>query len=206
MSNVAFLSEYEFANDTIVRFHEEYPNGRIYTFFLKGDEYTNLAKGYCTVKTEVYRDQLDVNPAVTNIGYGNVDFYPANMKKWFVEDTWTSCISRAIKTLSPSKSIPSAEDMARVEMYNSMPTAQVGVTVKESRDPWTMETVLEETVSEIMAGQTRPPAPECRHGHMLWKEGEGSRGKYAGWVCAEKVKANQCKAQWLNLNADGRWV
>jgi hypothetical protein len=143
---------------------------------------------------------------VVNIAYGNVEFYPANMKKWFVEDTWTSCISRAVKTLSPSKAIPSAEDMARVEMYNSMPTATVGVTVTETRDPWSFGAAVEATAGQILSGNAPEIAPSCVHGSRLWKEGESARGKYAGWVCSEKNKATQCKAEWLTLSADGRWV
>lgn len=204
MSNVAFLSDYEFANDTIIRFHNEFPMGRIHTYFDK--ELTDVQRGYVTVITDVYRDVNDVHPAVSNVGFGNVEFYPANMKKWFVEDTWTSCISRAIKTLSPSSSIPSKEDMARVEMYNSMPVATVGVTVSESRDPWSFGAAVESTAGQILSGTAPAAAPQCIHGSRLWKEGESARGKYAGWVCSEKNKATQCKAEWLTLSADGKWI
>lgn len=178
--------------------------GRLHTYFDK--DATDVQRGYVTVICEVYRDINDVHPAVINVGYGNVDFYPANMKKWFVEDTWTSCISRAIKTLSPSSSIPSKEDMARVEMYNSMPIATVEMKVKESRDPWSFGAAVESTATQILSGTTPDAAPNCDHGARLWKEGESARGKYAGWVCSEKSKERQCKAQWLTMSADGRWV
>jgi hypothetical protein len=53
-----FLENYETANATIKRFWLEFPNGRIIPDHVK--DQTDLAKGYITVRTEIYRDQNDV--------------------------------------------------------------------------------------------------------------------------------------------------
>jgi hypothetical protein len=95
---------------------------------------------------------------------------------------------------------PSFEEMRRVNLSVVPPTEP------EARDPWSFGSAVDSTVNAIVAGEAPQIAPSCSHGHRLWKEGESARGKYAGWVCSEKNKANQCKAQWLTLSADGRWV
>ena len=100
---------------------------------------------------------------------------------------------------------PSFEEMRRVNL-SVVPTAEVGVTVTELRDPWSFGAAIDSTVNEVIAGEAPSEAPLCAHGHRRWLEGENNRGKYAGWVCTEKNKANQCKAEWLKLSADGRWV
>jgi hypothetical protein len=107
---MSFLEGYELANDTIIRFRKEYPSGRIITSIHDAE----LKEGWVLVKAEIFREFEDHVPSATDFAYGNVATYPQNMKKWFVEDTVTSCISRAIKLLSPSAARPSREDMARV--------------------------------------------------------------------------------------------
>ncbi len=185
-----FLENYETANSTIKRFWSEFANGRINPIIDDKD----LLKGYIFVKTEIYRDYNDSLPAVVDYAYGNVAFYPENMKKWFVEDTVTSSISRAIKLLSPSENRPSYEDMERVEKLAAVP-------YPKSLDDVYMPSVgeaLEELAEAIVTGQ--PGDKECQHGFMIRKEGISPKtGKpYKGWTCPSKNRDFQCKAIWEN--------
>ena len=189
-----FLENYETANSTIKRFWVEFPTGRINPVI---DE-VDLVKGYIFVKTEIYRDYNDPLPTVVDYAYGNVAFYPEAMKKWFVEDSVTSSISRAIKLLSPSENRPSLEDMQRVEKLSEVPYP------KSLDDVWVPTEVkhvgeaLEELAQAIVTGQ--PGDKECQHGFMIRKEGISPKtGKpYKGWTCPSKNRDFQCKAVWEN--------
>jgi hypothetical protein len=189
-----FLENYETANSTIKRFWVEFPTGRINPVI---DE-VDLVKGYIFVKTEIYRDYNDPLPTVVDYAYGNVAFYPEAMKKWFVEDSVTSSISRAIKLLSPSENRPSLEDMQRVEKLAEVPYP------KSLDDVWVPTEVkhvgqaLEELAEAIVTGQ--PGDKECQHGFMIRKEGISPKtGKpYKGWTCPSKNRDFQCRAVWEN--------
>jgi hypothetical protein len=195
MSN--FLENYETANDTIIRFRKENVTGRIVTHVQDSD----LAAGWILVRAEIYREYEDTVPSAVDFAYGNVATYPANMKKWFVEDTVTSCIARAIKLLSPSTTRPSREDMARVE-YEATPS-------KDETDLWATLTVKQteiETGTEhigsvltlVKEEMTPPQGPHCKHGYMEEKKGVGKTGKpYQGYVCHSKNRDDQCKPVWL---------
>ena len=189
-----FLENYETANATIKRFWNEFANGRINPIIDDKD----LLKGYIFVKTEIYRDHNDSLPAVVDYAYGNVAFYPENMKKWFVEDTVTSSISRAIKLLSPSENRPSYEDMERVEKLSAVPYPKSLDDIYNPSEIKHVGEALEELAEQIVTGQ--PGDKECQHGFMIRKEGISPKtGKpYKGWTCPSKNRDFQCKAVWEN--------
>jgi hypothetical protein len=198
-----FLDNYETANDTIIRFRREHPTGRVVTSIQDAE----LDKGWVLVKAEVYREYEDHLASAVDFAYGNVATYPANMKKWFVEDTVTSCIARAIKLLSPSSTRPSREDMARVE-FEATPSkseddlwASLTVTKTEtpvSQDGRALGNVIELVKKELEA-QPVPQTPVCKHGRMLFKSGTSAKtGKpYEGYTCPSASRDDQCKPVWL---------
>ena len=187
-----FLADYETANSTIKRYWSEFPTGRLNPVI----EDIDLTKGYIFVKTEVYRDFNDPYPTAVDYAYGNVSFYPENMKKWFVEDTVTSSISRAIKLLTPSEARPSLEDMRRVEAFAGVPYP------KKVEDGWTPVEVssfgeaVEDLGGQLVEGNQGNP--QCSHGAMLRKEGVNAKtGKpFKGFVCSSKNRDFQCKPVW----------
>ena len=188
------LADYETANSTIKRYWSEYPTGRINPVI----EEMDLSKGFIFVKTEIYKDYDEPYPTVVDYAYGNVAFYPENMKKWFVEDTVTSSISRAIKLLTPSESRPSLEDMKRVEHFAEVPFPK-----KLTEDtPKAEFTSLGEAVGElgeqIIEGTQSSSSPQCSHGFMLRKEGINSKTDkpFKGFVCSSKDRNFQCKPIW----------
>jgi hypothetical protein len=121
------------------------------------------------------------------------------MKKWFVEDTVTSSIARAIKLLSPSESRPSFEDMQRVEKLAVVPFP------KSLDDGWTptevkhVSNAMDDLAGELISGG-QPGDKECQHGVMIRKEGISQKtgNPYKGWTCPSKNKDFQCKAIWEN--------
>ena len=130
--------------------------------------------------------------------YGATKSQEVNMKKWFVEDTVTSSISRAIKLLTPSEARPSLEDMKRIDQFAEVPFPKK----LAEETPKAEFTTLGESVNElgelIMTGSQSPNSPQCSHGYMLWKEGVNAKtGKpFKGFVCSSKDRNFQCKPLW----------
>ena len=129
------------------------------------------------------------------------------MKRWYVEDTVSSAIGRCASVVLGTETKPSLESMQQVE---TMPKAFV------EDDPWakpiwedgftTAKTAVEQ-IKDQLGGQMESESPICKHGHMILKEGTSPKtGKpYHGYVCPEKVKANQCPPVWMVLASDGKW-
>ena len=192
------LEGYESVAERLEKFWNMYPAGRISTEIVYQDGQRYI------VKSDLYRDINDLIPFATD--YAEEIRTQAN--RFPLENASTSAIGRSMHSGGLSKfsegiARPSFEEMRRV---NLAVVPNTGEAANEARDPWSFGSALDSTVNAIVAGDTPSEAPICNHGHRIWKEGESARGKYAGWVCSEKNKANQCKAQWLTLSADGRWV
>jgi hypothetical protein len=194
------LEGYESVAERLEKFWNLYPSGRVSVEIVYQDGQRYI------VKSDLYRDIDDLIPFATDYA----EEIRSNANKFPLENASTSAIGRSMHSGGLSKfsdgiARPSFEEMRRVNL-SVVPTAEVGMTVTEVRDPWSFGAAVDSTVNAIVAGEAPSEAPLCAHGHRIWKEGESARGKYAGWVCSEKNKANQCKAEWLKLSADGRWV
>jgi hypothetical protein len=203
---MGFLDNYEDVASRIKRFWVAYPSGRIETHIID----FNAVAGYVLIECRLFREYEDEKPSAIDFGFGRVESYQASMKRWFVEDTVTSAIGRAIGLLLGSDTRPTQVNMKQVE---HMPAAFVN---KVEDDPWskpfaedgfaTAATGIAEIVDQL-GGEILAEAPQCKHGHMLLKQGTSPKtGKdYRGHVCVEKVKANQCPAIWYVIGSDGKW-
>ena len=115
---MGFLDNYEDVNSRIKRFRTEFETGRLIAFI----EDIDLVKGTILVRAEAYRKYDDALPSAVDYAFGNVATYPQNMKKWFIEDTFTSAYGRVIGLLSPSEGgRPTAQDMQKVETATAEP-------------------------------------------------------------------------------------
>ena len=131
--------------------------------------------------------------------------YNPQMKRWYIEDTVSSAIGRCASVVLGTETKPSLESMQQVE---TMPKAFI------EEDPWskpfgedgfaTASSSIEEIKSKL-GGELVSEAPICAHGHMIFKEGEKNGKQWAGYMCTEKIKANQCSPIWLVLGSDGKW-
>jgi len=196
-----FLENYELANDSIKRFRDEYPTGRLVAII----EDIDLAAGWVLIKAEAYREYEDHLPSAVDFAYGNVSFYPANMKKWFVEDTTTSALARCIKLLTPSAARPSREDMLKVETLAPMPEAVDYWATKpvDAGIPTLGDAIA--TVSHNLGAVATEPTPRCTHGARVWKTGEKNGRAWAMYKCQELSRANQCEPVWYELDSAGKW-
>ena len=200
-----FLDGYEDVAARIQRLHATHPSNRVETRIVE----FSAQHGFILVECKIFKEYEDEKPSAIDYAFGKVESYSPQMKKWFVEDTVTSAIGRCAGLLLGSDKRPTLQNMEQVE---TMPAAYVN---KVEDDPWSKPlredgfTTANEAVALIenqLGGVLQGEAPICKHGHMILKEGTKANGdQYKGYVCTERIKANQCKAMWLEVKQDGRW-
>lgn len=216
---MGFLDNYEDVAARIKRFWETHPAGRIENTIID----FNAEKGYVLVQTQIFKEYEDEKASAIDYAFGNVATYNVQMKKFFVEDTVTSSIGRCIGLLLGTDKRPTRQDMEKVETIS----AKVAQSTSEDYDPWSkkwgeipsFETAAEaensgipsfgSSVDEIakqLGGQIVEEAPQCSHGHMIWKQAKEDAPKnWGGYFCTERTKATQCTPRWYVLASDGKW-
>ena len=146
------------------------------------------------------------------------------MKRWFVEDTVTSAKLRVMANLLGGTEKATKETMQQVE---SMSAKVATADPAKEYDYWTtkfgevpsykteedMEAAgvptLASGVAEIakqLGGELVPEAPQCRHGHRIFRSGNSAKTKkdWANYSCVGR-KPDQCDPIWLVLTSDGTW-
>ena len=216
---MSFLDNYEDVAARIARLWLTHPTARVQTNIVD----FNAEKGYVLIQAMIFREYEDLHPSATDYAFGNVATYNVHMKKFFVEDTVTSAIGRAIGLLLGADKRPTRQDMEKVETVS----AKVANSTAEDYDPWSVKfgevpsyktaeeaeqsgiPSLGSSMNEIankLGGELLPEAPQCSHGHRIFKTGEAKTGKaWGGWFCVEKTKATQCVPLWYVLTSSGKW-
>ena len=205
------MNDYEDVATLNKWFIGNYPMGRSDISVVSHDP----VNGYILVQATLWRDAKDATPAVSNIAFGSRETYIPNMKKFYVEDTATSALGRAIILLKGSDKTATKDDMRKVENeplknnYGKSGNAQLielalrksfrdGAKSEGEPQAWSVG----DAISTI---PTQPQQQECTHGMMILKEGTAKTGKpYFGYVCSAP-KPDQCDARWGKLTANGNW-
>ena len=193
---MGFLDNYLTVNEKVKLAHEKYPNLRIVANIIEHD----LAAGYALVQADFYRDAQDINPAFRDFAYGNVAFYPNNMKRWFIEDTTSSAIGRVISVALATSEKPNKETMEQIERSNAKQVnaddqGAWGIVASVQESMPTAATSMVE-LSESLGSEIMDEAPICAHGHMIFKTGQKAGKEWGGWFCTEKSKDRQCPPAW----------
>ena len=126
------LSSYEDVNSRIRRFQIAYPVGRIVTDVIQ----FNAEKGHVLISAQIYREHEDTLPSAVDYAFGDASTFNASMRKFYVEDTVTSAIGRALSLILETTHKPTVQDMARAKLAEPKPEKYIPV-VKED-DPWTI--------------------------------------------------------------------
>ena len=187
------MDDYEDVQERVRRFRVAYPEGRIGAEIIDKDlsasDPSVVISGYCYISME------DKYPAGVDVALGRQSFYRDNMKRWFMEDTATSAIGRAIALAIESKTKATKQNMEQVT-----PTPQPKV---ESSDPWAVVATpapMAEAVDVLARelGAQVVTVPNCKHGEMNYKQGVSSKtGRpYSGYICPSKDRKDQCDARW----------
>lgn len=197
------LKNYEDVQSRVKRWQEAYPMGRIVTEIVE----FSAEKGHVLVKASCYRDDVTELAAGVDYAFGNVAFYPTHMKRFFIEDTTTSAVGRAISLVLPTELKPTQQDMKKTTLYDAIRDADDTDywAVKESGSE-SLGTAVEQ-LQQQLGGEVLSEAPICAHGHMIKRESKPDAGKeWCGYFCTEKTKAKQCPPIWMVRSATtGGW-
>jgi hypothetical protein len=208
------LSNYEDVNSRIRRFQIAFPVGRIVTDVIQ----FNAEKGHVLVSAQVYREHEDTLPAAVDYAFGDASTFNASMRKFYVEDTVTSAIGRALSLILETVHKPTVQDMARVKMAESKSKEYIPVVNED--DPWTIKTVeppktsseAVELVKEIIGATTDKDIPRCPHGARVWATGKSKQNKVWGHfkcVAAATGEIDRCPkgedVLWYEISPQGNW-
>lgn len=186
------LTQYEDAATLNRWFINNYPLGRIDLTIAE----INLDKGIVIFKGSVYRDVNDAAPAVSNYAKGERDDYPAHMRKWYLEDTATSCIARCLTLLKGSNKTAPKESMVRATSWSVEPKIALDEALRSDTD----------VVPEIVMREVGTlPQQVCEDGtRMRFKEGisKTTQKPFKGYVCE---CGRGCPAKWASLSQNGTW-
>jgi hypothetical protein len=221
------LNNYETVSDRVARFQKLHLSGRITTEVVKLDN----ERGEVLAKACVYREHKDIEPAGVDYAFGIASTYPTTMRKFYVEDTVTSAVGRALSLVLDTDKKPTREDMQKVQAHSEVKakveevkakmadTSKEYVPVPVESDPWnqsfaapvqTMESAVE-TVKSMLGAM--PVDESCIHGARIWKTGTSKAGKPWGhWKCSAAITRDMpggqipCDPIWYDIDkATGTW-
>jgi hypothetical protein len=184
-------SQYEDAATLNKWFINNYPVGRIDLSIHSLD----LDKGIVVFKGSVWRDLNDPFPAVTNYAKGERDQYPTHMRKWYLEDTATSCIARCLILVKGSNKTAPKESMIVATGWSIEPKAELDQDLLQVNPVATLTREVENLRELHCDGGVR----------MLYKAGisKTTNKPFAGYVC---VCGQKCQPVWGIAKADGTFV
>jgi hypothetical protein len=214
---MGFLDGYEASLERLTRWNRTYPTGRIETRIVE----FSAEKGYVLVEAKAFRNDTDVNPAGIDYAYGYQGAYQQNMKRWFCEDTVTSAIMRVQQLVMGGAERSTKEIMEQVERtpakiankdttdywttkFGDVPSYKSAAEAEQSGIPSFGSSVDE--IAKQLGGELVAEAPQCSHGHMIWKQShEGAPKAWGGYFCTERTKATQCTPRWYVMRSTGKW-
>jgi len=184
-------SQYEDAATLNKWFINNYPVGRIDLSIHSLD----LDKGIVVFKGSVWRDLNDPFPAVTNYAKGERDQYPTHMRKWYLEDTATSCIARCLILVKGSNKTAPKESMIAATGWSIEPKAELDQDLLQVNPVATLTREVENLRELHCDGGVR----------MLYKAGipKTTNKPFAGYVC---VCGQKCPPLWGIAKSDGTFV
>lgn len=203
---MGFLDNYLTVNQKVKLAHDKYPNHRLITEIVEID----LAAGWVLFKASFYKDDQCTEPTFTDFAYGHVNFYPNNMKRWFIEDTSTSVCGRVLATALALDEKPNRETMEQIERtkakdMNPDDQGAWGIAASKQESMPTASTAVKELEASL-GSEVIAESPICEHGHMIFRTGEKAGREWGGWFCVEKTKSKQCPAIWAVRSATtGNW-
>jgi hypothetical protein len=219
------LADYETVEVRLEKFIKDYPDFRIAT------ELEVCEKDRYIVKAYLFKDAQQSTALSTGLAEEKVTDRGVNQTS-ALENCETSAIGRALANAgyAAKGKRPSREEMSKVVATKVVkPTvvelnAAIRAADKEpaEQDYWTtpvneylkvvdapvtLDKALD-LVQDILGTGEAQEAPQCKHGHMRWREGEKNGRAWGGYQCnqmnAGGVKSD-CPPVWYQLGSDGKF-
>jgi len=206
------LADYEPVEVRLEKFIKDYPSFRIAT------ELEVVEASRYIVKAYLYKDAGDSVAWATGYAEETVSARGVNQTS-ALENCETSAIGRALANAgyAPKGKRPSREEMSKVVAQKPVKptvadvqdywTTPVNEYMKVVDAPVTLDKALD-LVQDILGTGEAQEAPQCKHGHMRWREGEKNGRAWGGYQCMQMnaggIKSD-CPAIWYNIGSDGKW-
>ena len=219
------LADYETVEVRLEKFIKDYPDFRIAT------ELEVVEKDRFIVKAYLYKTAAD--PVAWTTGYAEERVSDRGVNSTSaLENCETSALGRALSAAgyATQGKRPSREEMSKVVAQKPVkPAVQDLVQAIQSADkktaeqdywttpvnqymkvvdaPVTLEKALD-LVQDILGTGEAQEAPQCKHGHMKWREGEKNGRAWGGYQCTiinHQGGEPKCDAIWYNIGSDGKW-
>jgi len=187
-----FLDNYMTAEERIELFAAANPDFRMESSF-------EVKEGFVFVLVKLYRTWADATPWVTGLAGESLK------TAYAIEKAETSAYARCITNTGDPK-FSTMKDGTKAPRANRAEMETVSFTVSEVSGSESLGTSLE-LIKDKLGATELEEAPICNHGHMILKSGTAkSTGKeWRGYMCTERVKANQCSPIWQKSTAMGDW-
>ena len=219
------LADYEPVEVRLEKFIKDYPSFRIATELEVVEATRYIVKAY------LYKDASDGVAWATGYAEETVSSRGVNQTS-ALENCETSAIGRALANAgyAPKGKRPSREEMTKVVALKPVkPAVQDLVQAIKAADkepaeqdywttpvndymkvvdaPVTLEKALD-LVQDILGTGEAQESPQCKHGHMKWREGEKNGRAWGGYQCTiinHQGGEPKCDAIWYNIGSDGKW-
>jgi len=179
------LDDYEPVDERIVKFWAKYADGKIETDLVFNDGITFIVKawGYRNDGTLIATGYADETKSEKGV---NANFALPNAE--------TSAIGRMLANAGFAAKVgkrPSREEMSKVN--------RVAASEPVPNDVWTISDAIG-AVTETLGALPTEGRPRCKHGERTYLTGTSPKTNkaYKGYMCPEKVKAQQCEPVWIN--------
>jgi hypothetical protein len=219
------LADYETVEVRLEKFIKDYPDFRISTELevCENDRYI--------VKAYLFKDSQQSTALSTGLAEEKVTDRGVNQTS-ALENCETSAIGRALANAgyAAKGKRPSREEMSKVVAQKPVkPAVQDLVQAIKAADkepaeqdywttpvndymkvvdaPVTLEKALDLVQDILGTGEAQEP-PQCKHGHMKWREGEKNGRAWGGYQCTiinHQGGEPKCDAIWYNIGSDGKW-
>jgi len=215
------LADYETVEVRLEKFIKDYPDSRIATELEVCDRDRYIVKAY------LYKAAADSVAWTTGYAEEKVTDRGVNSTS-ALENCETSAIGRALANAgyAAKGKRPSREEMSKV-VATKVVTPRVTKPVvqdlvPDQQDYWTtpvneymqvvdapvtLDKALDLMQDMLGTGEAQE-APQCKHGHMKWREGEKNGRAWGGYQCTiigHQGGEPKCDAIWYNIGSDGKW-
>ena len=219
------LADYEPVEVRLEKFIKDYPDFRIAT------ELEVCEKDRYIVKAYLFKDAQQGLALSTGLAEEKVTDRGVNQTS-ALENCETSAIGRALanagyaakgkrpsreemsKVVATKVAKPVVQDLVQAIKAADKETAEqdywttpVNDYIKVVNAPITFDKALD-LLQDTLGTPQAQEAPQCKHGHMKWREGEKNGRAWGGYQCT--IINNQggepkCDAIWYNIGSDGKW-